>query len=449
MLGFEAWLRSGRHMRPSSSQPAVCAIRRGGCAARDLPRRSPRHVATTASYGPQPSGDLAGAGRKRKPEWVKILEEDADNDPEVARLLEGTDGDPDLIREKMQFKLREQDLSMEGRGSAAPPRVSFRAISPLGLWVWMEFAQEPVAGEKEMLEGVLKSWFAVGKLGGYNSQNLQVYQNADDDQSYFDYDNDDMGAGEQRMASYIHDIGEVEFNESWARVWIDMGTADELALDVLINTLVGYSANMAALKSVTLGGSNEDWPVPEEYGQDSDYMKVGINPMRLPTGLDEEFQFMDEEGMFEGGKGKGRDSNRMLEAAADDNSGIFDVGDGGTAYGSGRTGYGIDAGPMGSTAEERELQEIAARLKRRPTAGGKGGGKKGPGGYYGGGYGGLDNVGDVNPDELEFIDEDEDLLRAAGGEGAGAGAQEQKKPWGASFVRRKAPGSGSGSGGQR
>lgn len=40
--------------------------------------------------------------------------------------------------------------------------------------LWLEFRDEPVLGEREMLEGVLKSWFAVGKLGGYNSQNLQV-----------------------------------------------------------------------------------------------------------------------------------------------------------------------------------------------------------------------------------------------------------------------------------
>lgn len=38
----------------------------------------------------------------------------------------------------------------------------------------MEFLDPPVSSEQEMLEGMLKSWFAVGKLGGYNSQNMQV-----------------------------------------------------------------------------------------------------------------------------------------------------------------------------------------------------------------------------------------------------------------------------------
>ncbi len=47
----------------------------------------------------------------------------------------------------------------------------------------------------------------------------QVYENADDDQSFFDYDNDNLTAGESRVASYMHDIGEVEYNGTWARVW--------------------------------------------------------------------------------------------------------------------------------------------------------------------------------------------------------------------------------------
>ncbi len=52
-----------------------------------------------------------------------------------------------------------------------------------------------------------------------------------------------------------------------------MGTADELALDVLLNTLLGFSADMVGLRSVRLGGQNEDWPLPEEDPED-DYLKV-------------------------------------------------------------------------------------------------------------------------------------------------------------------------------
>ncbi|KAG2437610.1 hypothetical protein HYH02_011249 [Chlamydomonas schloesseri] len=378
-------------------------------------------------------GDAPRAPRQRKPEWVRILEEDADNDPEVAELLEGTGGDPDKIREKMKHRLKQSDVHREEAGSDVPPRISFRAISPLGLWVWLQFAGgPPTPGEQELLEGVLRSWFAVGKLGGYNSQNLQVYQNADDDQSFFEYDNDELGAGENRMASYMHDMGDIEYQDDWARVWIDMGTADELSLDVLLNTLVGFSAQMCALKAITLGGANEDWPLPAGWegdaaglGPDDEFMRATMDPMRLPEGLDEEFQFMDEQGMLEGGKGRGPA--------------------GGAA---GSAGYGVDAGEYGATAEERELQQLAARLRRPPltaTPGGPAAGdgtgqRRSAGGYYGASNSPGADL-DIDPDEYRFVDPEEQDLSQAGGMKAVDGAkhsvaQQPKKPWGASFVRR-------------
>ncbi|EFJ41224.1 hypothetical protein VOLCADRAFT_107769 [Volvox carteri f. nagariensis] len=378
----------------------------------------PRHVASpidrrpklqVSAMGPEPySGVDQSRRRVRKPEWVRlatdgvrnnhllygrILEEDADNDPEVARLLEGTEGDPDRIREKMKFALKETDMHRERQGSEVPPVLRFRAISPMGLW---------------------------------------LYHNADDDQSFFEYDNDELAAGEARMASYIHDIGDVEYQDNWARVWIDMGTADELSLDVLINMLVGFSAEMCGLKSVLLGGENEDWPVPEEdreFGPDADYMKVGMDPMRLPEGLDEEFQFMDDEGMLEGGKGiRNRTSSSTSSTSGD-----------GDAYGS--SGYGIRAGPYSSRAEEQELQQLAERLKRRRPGGGEGG-------YYGGSAGAadLDLDLDFNPDELEFTDGDDggDDDEEEGGSTAARGPQDRggNRPWGASFVRRVRRGPG-------
>ncbi len=43
--------------------------------------------------------------------------------------------------------------------------------------------------ERDMLGSALKSWFILGKLGGYNSQNMQVYHNSMGDMSYL------VGAG--------------------------------------------------------------------------------------------------------------------------------------------------------------------------------------------------------------------------------------------------------------
>ena len=41
-----------------------------------------------------------------------------------------------------------------------------------------------------------------------------------------------------------------------------MGTSDELSLDILINTLIGFSRDLAGLQRVVVGGVNSDWPVP-------------------------------------------------------------------------------------------------------------------------------------------------------------------------------------------
>jgi hypothetical protein len=41
-----------------------------------------------------------------------------------------------------------------------------------------------------------------------------------------------------------------------------MGTADELALDVLINLLIGYSTEVAGIRKLQMGGDNEAWPAP-------------------------------------------------------------------------------------------------------------------------------------------------------------------------------------------
>ena len=42
------------------------------------------------------------------------------------------------------------------------------------------------------------------------------------------------------------------------------GTCDELALDVLVNMLLGFSRDFCGLKKVYIGGVNRSWPLPEE-----------------------------------------------------------------------------------------------------------------------------------------------------------------------------------------
>lgn len=42
-----------------------------------------------------------------------------------------------------------------------------------------------------------------------------------------------------------------------------MGTADELALDILLNALSTFSREQLGIRQVVVGGQNDDWPVPK------------------------------------------------------------------------------------------------------------------------------------------------------------------------------------------
>lgn len=63
----------------------------------------------------------------------------------------------------------------------------------------------------------------------------------------------------------MHDFGDVETQGRWARVRVNMGTADELALDVLANALSTLAReNTPALTRWCVGGEPvPDWPPPK------------------------------------------------------------------------------------------------------------------------------------------------------------------------------------------
>ena len=40
--------------------------------------------------------------------------------------------------------------------------------------IWLEMAAPPTEDDVDLLDTVITSWFMIGRLGGYNSMNLQV-----------------------------------------------------------------------------------------------------------------------------------------------------------------------------------------------------------------------------------------------------------------------------------
>ena len=135
--------------------------------------------------------------------------------------------------------------------------VQFREFDPFNLWLWFEFSTIPSEMEKQYVEEVFNSWFFLGKLGGFNAENVQV-QEVGLDVSYMEYDED---MADSSMLALMHNMGDVEYEGNWGRCWFDMGTSDAIALDVLINALRQFSQDYVNLTTLIIGGENEDWSV--------------------------------------------------------------------------------------------------------------------------------------------------------------------------------------------
>lgn len=141
--------------------------------------------------------------------------------------------------------------------------VNLREIVWNDLWVWFEFAEVPTERQRLYLEQVLDAWYSLGLVGGYNASRLRLHETADEaDLSYTVYD---MDAGAV-LPSLMHNMGEIEYGEWTARCWFDLGTADPLSLDVLINALDTLSEEYVPIARLTLGGAEDaaPWEAVEE-----------------------------------------------------------------------------------------------------------------------------------------------------------------------------------------
>ncbi len=135
--------------------------------------------------------------------------------------------------------------------------IRFREFNPFDLWIWIEFVNVPSEMEKQYLEELFDSWFYIGKLGGFNAENLQV-QETGIDISYMNYDEQIL---ENAMMSPMHNMGNFEYLGNWARCWFDLGTSDLIALDILINSLKELAKEYLSIEQFIIGGENEDWRV--------------------------------------------------------------------------------------------------------------------------------------------------------------------------------------------
>ena len=144
-------------------------------------------------------------------------------------------------------------------------QVQFREFDPFDLWMWLEFSTVPSEMEKRYVEEVFNSWFYLGKLGAFNAENLQV-QDVGLDISYMNYDEQ---VADKSLMALMHNIGEFEYEGTWARCWFDLGTSDAIALDILINALKQLSQEYVNIELLYIGGENEDWSIEDSESRPS------------------------------------------------------------------------------------------------------------------------------------------------------------------------------------
>ncbi len=137
--------------------------------------------------------------------------------------------------------------------------IHFREIDPFNCWIWINFSDVPSEGEKHYLDGIFDSWYVLGRLGGFNSENLQSHEGGSD-LSWMNYDNEQA---KSKLPALMHNLGQLEYQGDWARCWVDFGTSDAISIDVLINALQQIDGDVLHLKQLFVGGINDDWDVED------------------------------------------------------------------------------------------------------------------------------------------------------------------------------------------
>ena len=137
--------------------------------------------------------------------------------------------------------------------------VRFREVDPFNCWIWLHFSEPPSQGEKNYIDGIFDSWYVIGRLGGFNGENLQSH-NESSDLSWKNYDNE---LASSSLPSLMHNMSNLEYQSDWGRCWVDLGTCDPIGLDILINSLRQIDIDLVEIKEIIIGGVNGDWDVEE------------------------------------------------------------------------------------------------------------------------------------------------------------------------------------------
>ncbi|KAL5132726.1 Pentatricopeptide repeat-containing protein [Glycine soja] len=203
------------------------------------------------------------------PAWAKVLENACKDDAELRAVLGDSIGNPELMRKRVEDRVRKKgrDFQKSKTGSVLAFKVTFRDFNPLDSYIWFELFGSPSDRDVNLIGNVIQSWYVMGRLGAFNSSNLQLANSSVEYDPLYDADK-----GFKVMPSSFHDISDIEFQENWGRVWVDLGTSDYFAIDVLLNCLTALSSEYLGIQQIVFGGRRMgDW---EEGMTSPEYEKI-------------------------------------------------------------------------------------------------------------------------------------------------------------------------------
>nr|BAH19877.1 AT5G08400 [Arabidopsis thaliana] len=191
------------------------------------------------------------------PSWAKVLESACKDDEELRAVLGDSIGNPELMRKKVEERVRKKgkDFQKQKTGSVLSFKVNFRDFNPVDSFIWFELYGTPSDRDVDLIGSVIQAWYVMGRLGAFNTSNLQLANTSLEYDPLYDAEK-----GFKVMPSSFHDISDVEFQDNWGRVWVDLGTSDIFALDVLLNCLTVMSSEYLGIQQVVFGGKRMgDW----------------------------------------------------------------------------------------------------------------------------------------------------------------------------------------------
>ncbi|CAH9131251.1 unnamed protein product [Cuscuta epithymum] len=187
----------------------------------------------------------------------KGVGKDYDRDPEFGEILGSLIVDPEKAKSKIdeRFRKKRNNVLQSKTGSPIPMAVKFNQFDFTNSYIWFEFYNSPLEKDVSLICNTIRSWHIIGRLGACNSMNMQLSQaHMEKRPSY------DAIQGANVTPTTFYNIGDLEIQENYARIWVDIGTSEPLLLDVLINALTQISSDCIGIKQVVFGGSEfEDW----------------------------------------------------------------------------------------------------------------------------------------------------------------------------------------------